>query len=78
MGIGLGAKFFDLLVLASAWGASPPSSLQLFPYGKHWPIDPGDFFQPLSGLILVSSAGALISGWRTNYAYRLWLWIPVL
>jgi hypothetical protein len=63
--IGLGAKIFDLLVVAVAWGASPPASFGLLPYGKDYPIDPGNFFQPLSALILVGALGALISGWKT-------------
>jgi hypothetical protein len=77
-GVGLGAKLFDLLVLASAWGASPPSSLMLYPYGSHWPINPGTFFQPLSGLLLVASSGALIAGWTTRGSYRTWLAVPVV
>ena len=77
-GVGLGAKLFDLLVLASAWSASPPSSLALYPYGPHWPINPGNFFQPLSGLLLVASLGALIAGWPTRGRYRSWLAAPVI
>ena len=63
--IGLGAKIFDLLVVATAWGASPPASFERLPYGKDYPINPGLFFQPLSALILVGALGALISGWKT-------------
>ncbi len=74
----LGAKLFDLLVLASAWGSAPPASLALYPYGKQWPIDPGNFFQPLSGFILIVSIGALVSGFKTRSRYRLWLWLPVI
>jgi hypothetical protein len=77
-GVGLGAKLFDLLVLASAWGASPPSSLALYPYGVQWPINPGTFFQPLSSLLLVASLGALIAGWKTQGNYRNWLAAPVI
>lgn len=77
-GIGLGAKLFDLLVLASAWGAFPPVSLRLYPYGRSWPIDPGDFFQPLSGFILIASVGAFVSGFKTVTRYRLLLGIPVI
>jgi hypothetical protein len=77
-GIGLGAKIFDLLVLAGAWGASPPASLALMPYGARYPIDPGNFFQPLSAILLVAILGALISGWKTPFEYRIWLWLPVL
>ena len=67
MGIGLGAKLFDLVVVASAWGASPPASLELLPYGKAYPVDPGTFFQPLSAVILVGSIGALIAGWKSPW-----------
>lgn len=77
-GIGLGAKLFDLIVVAGAWGAAPPASLSLMPYGERYRIDPGTFFQPLSALMLVGILGALISGWRTPLAYRVWLWIPVI
>lgn len=77
-GVGLGAKLFDLLVLASAWGAKPPSSLALYPYGPNWPVNPGVFFQPLSGLLLVVSSGALIAGWKTGRSYRIWLALPVI
>ena len=64
--IALGAKIFDLLVLGKAWGASPPSSFDLLPYGKSFPIDPGNFFQPLSGLIHLAGIGALVAGWKTQ------------
>jgi hypothetical protein len=78
MGIGLGAKLFDLLVVAGAWGASPPESLSLMPYGMRFPIDPGEFFQPLSAITLVGILGALISGWKTSFEYRKWLLVPVI
>ena len=45
-GVGLGAKLFDLIVLAGAWSAAPPASLSLLPYGPRYPLNPGDFFQP--------------------------------
>jgi hypothetical protein len=77
-GIGLGAKIFDLVVLAGAWGASPPGSLTLMPYGARYPIDPGNFFQPLSVILLAGILGALISGWKTPFEYRVWLLLPVL
>jgi len=70
----LGAKLFDLIVLAGAWSAAPPASLALLPYGPRFPLNPGDFFQPLS---LPMLAGALISGWRTRFEYRVWLWLPL-
>jgi Domain of unknown function (DUF1772) len=76
-GIGLGAKIFDLLVLSTAWGANPPQSFDLLPYGKQFPIDPGNFFQPLSVFILLGSLGALISGWKTPRGYRQWLIIAM-
>jgi hypothetical protein len=74
-GIALGAKLFDLGVLASAWGLDVPSSLIYYPYGRHWPVNPGDFFQPLSALILIAILGALISGWKTEPVYKFWLWL---
>jgi len=77
-GIGLGAKLFDLIVVARAWGAAPPASLALMPYGPHYPLNPGDFFQPLSALMVVGILGALISGWKTPLQYRVWLWVPVI
>ena len=77
-GIGLGAKLFDLIVVASAWGAASPTSLGLMPYGPHYPINPGDFFQPLSALMVMGIVGALISGWKTPLKYRIWLWVPVI
>ncbi len=77
-GIGLGAKLFDLIVMARAWGAAPPASLALMPYGPHYPLNPGDFFQPLSALMVVGILGALISGWKTPLQYRAWLWVPVI
>jgi hypothetical protein len=72
----LGAKLFDLVVLAGAWSANPPSSLAMMPYGRAWPVDTGVFFIPLSALMLVASFGALISGWRTPWRYRWLLCLP--
>src|SRR4029453_18007654 len=40
-GIGLGAKLFDLIVVAGAWSASLPASFALLPYGPRFPINPG-------------------------------------
>ncbi len=77
-GIGLGAKLFDLLVLAGAWSVAPPASLALLPYGPRFPMNPGDFFQPLSVPMLVGIIGALICGWKTPWKYRFWLWLPVI
>jgi hypothetical protein len=78
LGVGLGAKLFDLLILAGAWSAAPPASLALMPYGPRFPMNPGDFFQPLSLPALVGILGALISGWNMPWKYRVWLWLPVI
>lgn len=75
LAIALGGKLFDLIVLANAWGASPPTSFAHLPYGKEFPVDPGAFFQPLSALVLVGILGALISGWKCSL--RFWLLLPV-
>lgn len=76
-GLGAGAKLFDLLVLARAWGSAPPASLAFYPYGRAWPIDPGDFFQPLSVVLLIASLGSLTAGWKTPWSYRVWLLLPL-
>ncbi len=72
----LGAKLFDLLVLAGAWSASPPASLAMMPYGKAWPVDTGLFFIPFSAAMLVAGFGALTAGWRTPWRYRWLLCLP--
>ncbi|MBE1529783.1 hypothetical protein GGC65_004239 [Sphingopyxis sp. OAS728] len=72
----LGAKLFDLLVLAGAWAASPPASLAMMPYGKAWPVDTGAFFIPLSAAMLIAGFGALAAGWRTPWHYRWMLCLP--
>lgn len=77
-GIVLGAKYFDLRVLAGAWSHNPPESLRLLPYGANYPVDTGEFFQPISAVVLIAIVGALIAGWKTPWRYRLWLAIPVL
>jgi hypothetical protein len=77
-GIGLGAKIFDLVVLAAAWGAVPPESLKLMPYGEKFPVNPGDFFQPLNIFIIIPVIGALVTGWKTPKSYRMWLLLPVI
>ena len=77
-GIVLGAKVFDFVVLTSAWGIAPPTSLSLLPYGPRYPVDPGDFFQPLSALLLILLLGGLIAAGKTPWNYRVWLLIPFL
>lgn len=72
----LGAKLFDLVVLAGAWGANPPASLAMMPYGKAWPVDTGVFFIPFSALMLVAGFAALVAGWRTPWRYRWLLCLP--
>lgn len=77
-GIGLGAKLFDLVVVAGAWSASPPASFALLPYGPRYPVDPGDFFIPLSGVIVVGIFGALATGWQSPRRLRIWLLLPAI
>ncbi len=72
----VGAKLFDLLVLAGAWTAHPPSSLAMMPYGKAWPVDTGVFFIPFSAAMLIAGFGALSAGWRTPWRYRWLLCVP--
>ena len=70
--VALGGKLYDLVVVAGAWSASPPASFDLLPYGKRWPVDPGDFFQPLSVIMVIGILGAVIAGWKTPWNYRVW------
>lgn len=77
-GIALGAKIYDLAVLATAWGAAPPTSLTLLPYGARYPVDPGQFFEPLSAAILLFLLAAAIAGWKTPWKYRTWLVVPLI
>ena len=77
-GVLLGAKLFDLRVLVGAWSASPPQSLSLLPYGPQYPVDTGEFFIPSSAALLVAACGALISGWRTPWNYRVWLMLSAV
>lgn len=72
----LGAKLFDLIVLAGAWSADPPASLAMMPYGRAWPVDTGVFFIPFSAALLVAGFGALAAGWRTPWRYRWLLCLP--
>lgn len=74
----VGAKLFDLVVLAGAWSAHPPASLAMMPYGKAWPVDTGLFFIPFSAAMLVAAFGALAAGWRTPWRYRWLLCVPSL
>ncbi|WP_235219102.1 anthrone oxygenase family protein [Sphingobium sp. C100] len=74
----MGAKLFDLLVLAGAWSANPPQSLAMMPYGKAWPVDTGAFFIPFSAAMLIAGFGALTAGWTTPWRYRWLLCIPSL
>jgi hypothetical protein len=71
-----GAILFDLMVLAGAWSADPPTSLSLLPYGERWPVDTGMFFGPFSALLLIAAFGALAAGWRTPWRYRWLLCVP--
>jgi hypothetical protein len=72
----VGAKLFDLLVLAGAWSAHAPQSLAMMPYGKAWPVDTGVFFIPFSAAMLIGGFGALVTGWRTPWQYRWLLCVP--
>ena len=72
----VGAKLFDLLVLAGAWSAHPPASLAMMPYGKAWPVDTGVFFIPFSAAMLIAGFGALAAGWKTPWRYRWLLCVP--
>lgn len=74
----VGAKLFNLLVLAGAWSAHPPASLAMMPYGKAWPLDTGVFFIPFSAAMLIAGFGALIAGWKTPWRYRWLLCVPSL
>ena len=74
----LGAKLFDLIVLAGAWSAHPPHSLAMMPYGKAWPVDTGVFFIPFSAAMLIAAFGALAAGWTTPWRYRWLLCVPSL
>ena len=77
-GLCAGAKLFDLRVLAGAWSASPPESLSLLPYGAKYPVDTGEFFQPIGALFLLAVVGMAISGWTTPWRYRVLLIIPAV
>lgn len=73
----VGAKLFDLVVLAGAWSASPPDSLALLPYGIHWPVDTGEFFIPSSATLLLATSGAVLAGWHTPMRYWIFLLVSL-
>ena len=67
----------------SEWSQEPGarhrrSRLPLLPYGPRFPVDPGKFFLPTSLSTLVAAFGALISGWKTPFGYRIWLWLSAV
>ena len=72
----LGAKLFELIVLAGAWSALPAGSLAMMRYGKAWPVVTGVFFIPFSAAMLIAGFGALVTGWRTPWRYRWLLCLP--
>lgn len=76
--IGLGGKLFDMFIIAPAWAAAPPESLKLMPYGPKYPLDPGDFFIPVSILIIISYIGAMITGRKGPAAVKALLVVPVI
>jgi hypothetical protein len=43
-----------------------------------FPVDPGKFFLPTSLSTLVAALCALISGWKTPFGYRVWLWLSAV
>ncbi len=73
-GIALGAKLFDLIVVAGAWSAAPPRSLAFLPCGPRFRVGAGQFFVPLALVVVTGSVGALMAGWATPPDYRFWLW----
>ncbi len=73
-GIALGALLFDLIVIAGAWSESPPRSLVFLPCGPRFRVDAGQFFVPVSFLVVVGAVGALVAGRATPPDYRIWLW----
>ncbi len=73
-GIALGAKLFDLIVVTGAWSAAPPRSLVFLPYGPRFRVGAGQFFLPVTIVVVTGAVGALIAGRGTPLDYRLWLW----
>jgi hypothetical protein len=77
-GLLVGGKLFDLRVLAGAWSASPPESLELLPYGPRFPVDTGEYFFPSSVALLVCSIGGTVAGWGTPARFRALLAVPAI
>ncbi len=77
-GIALGAKLFDLIVVAGAWSAAPPTSLTYMPHGPRFRVDAGQFFAPVTVVAVTGAIGSLIAGWTTPPGYRFWLWCSAL
>ncbi len=77
-GIALGAKLFDLIVVAGAWSGDPPRSLAFLPYGPRFRVDAGQFFVPVSLVVVTGAIGSLLAGWATPPDYRFWLWCSAL
>ena len=73
-GVALGAKLFDLIVVAGAWSSAPPRSLAFLPSGPRFRADSAQFFLPVALLVVAGAIGALIAGRHAPPAYRVWLW----
>src|SRR5204863_706777 len=54
-------------------GRRPAGLLRAAALRAALPLNPGDFFQPLSAVMAVGLLGALVSGWRATPGLRLWL-----
>lgn len=48
------------------------------PYGPSYPYDPGDFFLPLSILLLIGAVGSLVCGRKALRNYKILLWVSFL
>ncbi len=73
-GIALGAKLFDLIVVTGAWCSAPPRSLAFLPFGPSVRVGAGQFFLPVTFVVVTGAIGALIAGRATPVDYRIWLW----
>ncbi len=73
-GVALGAKLFDLIVIAGAWSAAPPRSLGYLPCRPHCRVSAAQFFLPVSLVVVTGAVGSLIAGWTAPPDYRFWLW----